>query len=139
MIKILTMVIAMFNQEPDIKKMGFLASFFKTPPGGFTDAEYLEYDIVRSGTEVAPAVRNLSTGAVTIVEDTFTSKGVPFPVYALDSPVDIAQLMKRQPGESAYIDAKVNWLGIMARILVRRFSIMTRMLRFAIELQFRHI
>jgi hypothetical protein len=38
------MVIAMFNQEPDIKKMGFLASFFKTPPNGFTDAEYLEYE-----------------------------------------------------------------------------------------------
>ena len=135
MISILTMIIAMFDQEPDIKKMGFLASFFKTPPNGFTDADYMEYDIVRSGMEVAPVVRNLSTGAVTIVEDTFTNKQMPYPVYALDSPVNIAQLMKRQPGKSAYIDDKVNWLGLMARILVRRFTIMTRMLRFSIELQ----
>ena len=80
MINILTKIIALFNQQPDIKKMGFLSSFFRTPPDGFTDSEYIEYDITRSGAEIAPVVRNLSTGAVTIVEDTFTNKQVPFPV-----------------------------------------------------------
>lgn len=135
MIKLLTTIIALFNQEPDMSKMGFLSSFFKTPPEGFTDSEFMEYDITRSGMEVAPVVRNLSTGAVTIVEDEFTNKNMPYPVYALDSPVHIAKLMSRQPGESAYIDAKVNWLGRLARILVRQFATMTRMIRFAIELQ----
>jgi hypothetical protein len=95
----------------------------------------MEYDITRSGAEVAPVVRNLSTGAVTIVEDTFTNKNVPFPVYALDSPVNIAKLMSRQPGESAYQDEKINWLGRLTRILVRQFSKMTRMIRNSIELQ----
>jgi hypothetical protein len=85
--------------------------------------------------EVAPVVRNLSTGAVTIVEDTFTNKQMPYPVYALNSPVNIAQLMKRQPGESAYVEDKVNWLGIMAHILVGKFTKMARMIRFSIELQ----
>jgi hypothetical protein len=135
MINILTKIIAMFNQEPDISKMGFLSSFFKTPPDGFTDAEYMEYDIVRSGMEAAPAVRNLSTGAVTIVEDTFTNKEIPYPVYALDSPVNIAQLMKRLPGESGYTEGRVNWMARVARILVRSFTTMSRMIRFAIEAQ----
>jgi hypothetical protein len=135
MINILTIIIAMFNQEPDIKKMGFLSSFFKTPPDGFTDAENMEYDIVRSGMEAAPVVRNLSTGAVTIVEDTFTNKEIPFPVYALDSPVNIASLMKRLPGEKAYIDQRVNWQGLLARVLVRAFAKMTRMIRISIEVQ----
>ena len=136
MINIFTAIIAMFNQEPDMKKMGFLSSFFKVPPDGFTDAEFMEYDIVRSGAEAAPVVRNLSTGAVTIVEDTFTNKEIPFPVYALDSPVDIAQLMQRQPGESGYVEKRVNWLGLLSRILVRRFAKMTRMIRTSIEIQF---
>jgi len=132
---ILTMIIAMFNQEPDIKKMGFLSSFFVTPPDGFTDSEYMEYDIVRSGNEAAPVVRNLSTQAVTVVEEVFTNKNIPFPVYALDSPVHIARLMSRQPGESSYQDAKINWLGRLAKILVRAFARMTRMVRNSIEVQ----
>jgi hypothetical protein len=135
MINILTKIIALFNQEPDISKMGFLSSFFKTPPDGFTDSEFMEYDIVRSGNEAAPVVRNLSTDAVTIVDDEFTNKNIPFPVYALDSPVNIAKLMGRQPGESAYQDEKVNWLGRLAKILVRAFARMTRMVRNSIEVQ----
>ena len=133
--KLLTVIISMFNQEPDIKKMGFLSSFFKTPPDGFTDAEYMEYDIVRSGMEVAPVVRTLSSGSVTIVEDEYINKHMPYPVYSLDSPVHNAKLMHRQPGENSYIDEKMNWLGMLARILVRQFASMTRMVRYAIELQ----
>jgi hypothetical protein len=135
MINILTKIITMFNQEPDIAKMSFLSSFFKTPPDGFTDAEYMEYDIVRNGNEAAPVVRNLFTGAVTIAEDAFTNKQIPFPVYSLDSPANIAQLMARMPGENAYLEAKVNWQGRLAHILVRAFAKMTRMIRISIELQ----
>jgi hypothetical protein len=135
MINLLTKIIAMFVMEPDIKKIGFLTTFFKTPPDGFTDAEFMEYDIVRSGMEAAPVVRNLSTGAVTIVEDTFTNKNIPYPVYALDSPVNIAKLMSRQPGENAYIEDKINWLARLSVILVRQLSKMVRMIRYSIELQ----
>jgi hypothetical protein len=135
MINILATIIALFNQEPDIKKMGFLSSFFKTPPDGFTDGEYVEYDITRTGMEIAPVVRNLFTGAVTIVEDTFTNKQIPFPVYALEAPANIAQLMTRLPGENAYLEEKVNWQGRLTRILMRHFTKMTRMIRFAIEEQ----
>jgi hypothetical protein len=135
MIDIFTKIVEMFKQEPDIKKMGFLSTFFRTTPDSFTDSEFVEYDIVRTGAAVAPAVRSLSTGAVTIVEDAFTNKRIPFPVYALDAPAQVASLMQRMPGESAYQTAKVNWLGRLAQKLVSLFGKMSRMIRFSIEEQ----
>jgi hypothetical protein len=43
--------------------------------------------------------------------------------------------MSRQPGESAYVTAKVNWLGKLATILVKKFSRMTNMIRRSMEYQ----
>jgi hypothetical protein len=134
MLDFLTRVLALFNSQPDINRMGFLTSFFKVGPESFTDVDEVELDIIRNGEEIAPVVTNLSTGAVAIVEDTFTNKKVPFPVYALEAPVGIDQLMARQPGENAYQD-RVDWFGRLARILVSRFTKMTAMLRRSIELQ----
>jgi hypothetical protein len=115
--------------------MGFLSSFFTAPPDAFTDSETISLDIIRSGEEIAPVVQSLDTGAVTLVEDKFVNKEIPFPVYALDSPVGASQLMARQPGETAIITERVNWLGRLARILVPKFAIMTAMIRRSIELQ----
>jgi len=132
---ILTMVIALFNSQPDITKMGFLSSFFVTSPESFTDAEFCDLDEVYEGEEIAPTVTDLSTGAVTLVEDKFVNKQIPFPVYALRKPAQIAALMNRQPGESAFVTARVNWLSRLANILVRGMGRMTRMLRRSMELQ----
>jgi hypothetical protein len=134
-IDILHKVLSMFNSKPDINKMGFLSSFFRVGPESFTDAEYAEIDVVRSGEEVAPVVRDLSTGAVTIVDDKFVNHEIPFPVYSLRKPVNVASLMKRRPGENAYLTDRVNWLGRLARVLVDGFSKMARMVRYSIELQ----
>lgn len=127
-------IVELFNQKPDIGKMGFLSSFFKTTQDSFTDAERFEYDFTRSGEDVAPVVKSLSTGAVMLAEDEFQNKSVPFPVYALAKPANIAQLMKRQPGENAYSE-KVNWLGKLAKILIDGFAKMTAMIRYSVELQ----
>jgi len=132
---ILTKVIALFNSQPDIAKMGFLSSFFVTTPDSFTDAEECDLDEIYEGEEVAPTITDLNTSAVTLVEDKFGNKQIPFPVYALRSPVSVASLMKRQPGESALVSEKVNWFARLASILVRRMGIMTRMLRRSMELQ----
>jgi hypothetical protein len=132
---ILTMVIALFNSQPDITKMGFLSSFFVTSPDSFTDAETCDLDEVFEGEEIAPTVTDLSTGAVTLVEDKFINKQIPFPVYALRKPAQIAALMNRQPGESAFVTTKVNWLARLANILVRGMGRMTRMIRRSMELQ----
>ncbi|MDR1389186.1 MAG: major capsid protein [Treponema sp.] len=135
MIDILTKIVAMFNSQPDINKMGFLSSFFRVTPDSFTDAEFAEIDVVRSGEEVAPVVRDLNTGAVTIVDDKFVNHEIPFPVYALRKPALVASLMKRRPGENAYVTEHMNWLGRLARVLVEGFTKMTRMIRYSVELQ----
>ncbi|GHU14105.1 hypothetical protein FACS1894161_4590 [Spirochaetia bacterium] len=133
--EILTRVVALFNQQPDIRRMGFLSTFFVTPPDAFTDADTISLDIVQAGEEVAPAMKNLETGAVSIVEDTFKNREVPFPVYALDAPVSIHQLIKRQPGETALVKDKVNWLGRLAALLIPKFAKMSAMIRRSMELQ----
>ena len=135
MFKLLTRVIALFNSQPDIAKMGFLSSFFAVMPESFTDAEECSLDEIFEGEDIAPSVTDLSTGAVTLVESKFNNKMIPFPVYALRSPVAISQLMKRQPGETAAVNEKVNWFARLAAILVRRMGIMTRMLRRSMEMQ----
>ena len=127
-------IVELFNQKPDISKMGFLSSFFKVTADSFTDAEKFEYDFTRTGEDVAPVVRNLNTGAVLLAEDEFQNKSVPFPVYALAKPANIAQLMKRMPGENAYAE-KVNWFGKLAKILIDGFAKMTTMIRYSVELQ----
>jgi hypothetical protein len=135
MINILTKVLALFNSQPDINKMGFLSSFFKVTPDSFTDAEYADLDEIYEGEEIAPVVTDLSTGAVTLVEEKFVNMQIPFPVYSMKSPAQIAALMNRQPGESAYVTQKVNWLARLAVILVRKFSRMTKMIRRSMEYQ----
>jgi len=128
-------VVALFQQQPDINRMGFLSTFFVAGPDAFTDADTISLDIVRTGEEMAPAIQDLSTGAVTLVEDKFTNLEIPFPVFALDSPVTIHQLMKRRPAETGIVTEQVNWLGRLARILIPMFAKMTLMLRRSIEFQ----
>lgn len=128
-------VLALFNSQPDINRMGFLSSFFKVTPESFTDATEIELDIVRSGEEIAPAVRNLNTGSVDLVEDAFTTKKAPFPVYALEKAVNISELMTREPGENAYQTEKADWLGRLAKRLVSGFTKMTDMVKRAVEEQ----
>jgi len=135
MLDILTKVIALFNSQPNITKMGFLSSFFVTTPDSFTDAEFCDLDEVYEGEEIAPTVTDLSTGAVTLVEEKFINKQIPFPVYALDSPAQVAKLMERQPGESAFVTTKINWLSRLAHILVKAMGRMTKMIRRSMELQ----
>jgi len=135
MLDILAKVIALFNSQPDIAKMGFLSSFFRVTPDSFTDAEFCDLDEVFEGEEIAPTVTDLSTGAVEYVETKFKNKQIPLPVYAIRSPAQIAALMNRQPGESAYVTEKVNWLARLATILVRKMSRMTNMIRRSMEYQ----
>jgi hypothetical protein len=113
--------------------MGFLSTFFKVTPDSFTDAETVDLDEVYEGEEIAPVVTDLSTGAVALVEEKFVNKQVPFPVYSMKSPAQIAALMNRQPGESAYITTKINWLSRLAAILVKKFARMTNMIKRSME------
>jgi hypothetical protein len=111
---LLTQVTQMYNQLPGVKKMGFLTSLFKTRPDSFTDVDRLNLDVVYGGADVAPVVRDLSTGAIRTTQDRFGAMSAPFPVYSLERAVSIASLMERQPGENAFITERVNWTGRLA-------------------------
>jgi len=135
MIDILTKVIALFNSQPDIDKMGFLSSFFKVNQDSFTDAEECDLDEIYEGEEIAPYITDLSTGAVMLVEEKFVNKQIPFPVISMKQPAQIGELMKRQAAESGYITGRINWLARLATILVRKMSRMTKMIRRSMEQQ----
>lgn len=128
-------VIKIFENVPKMDKMGFLSSFFKTTEEDYTDAEFIDFDIVRGSEEVAPVVRNLGDGAVTIADDVFTGKSVKPPVYSLERPVNIFDLMKRQPGETEYSENSGSWYGKLFNILKRAFVLMFGMLKRSVELQ----
>jgi hypothetical protein len=132
---ILKKVIALFNSQPDINKMGFLSSFFKATPDSFTDADTCNLDEIYEGEEIAPYVTDLNTGAITLVEEKFVNKEIPFPVIAMRSSAQIAKLMERQPGESEFVTGKVNWLARLAVILVKAMARMTGMIRRSMEYQ----
>lgn len=127
-------ILKIFENVPKMDKMGFLSSFFKTTEEDYTDAEFIDLDIVRGSEEVAPVIRNLGDGAVTIADDVFTGKSVKPPVYSLDRPVNIFDLMKRQPGENEY-SAIGTWYARLFNILKRAFVLMFGMLKRSVELQ----
>lgn len=127
-------VLKIFESFPKMDKMGFLSSFFKTTEEDYTDAEYVDIDIIRSGEQVAPVLRDLSNGAIAISDDVFTGKQVKPPVYKLARPVNIFDLLKRQPGENEY-EAIGTWFGRLVTILKRAFQLMYGMLGRAVELQ----
>lgn len=127
-------VLKLFQSTPKMDKMGFLSSFFKTTEEDYTDAEYVDIDIVRSGESVAPVLRDIGTGAVVVADDVFTGKQIKPPVYSLTRPVNIFDLMKRQPGENEYAEIGT-WFGRLVNILKRAFALMSGMLVRSVELQ----
>jgi hypothetical protein len=133
---LLQQVVEMYEQQPDMKKMGFLTSLFKVTPESFTDVNKISMDMVYGGNDMAPVVRNLSTGAVVITIDKFGNMEVPFPVYSLETPVDITQLMDRMPNENAFVTAGgINWMGRMAAKIKEGTNKHLRMIKNSMEYQ----
>lgn len=127
-------VLKIFHSMPNMSKMGFLTSFFKTSEEDFTDAELVNIDIVRSGEQVAPVLTDVGTGAVVVSDDIFTGKTVRPPIYSIARPANIWDLMNRQPGETEY-EAIGNWFGRLVAVLKRAFELMFGMIKRSIELQ----
>ncbi|MCL2381348.1 MAG: major capsid protein [Treponema sp.] len=134
----LQQVVKMYEQQPDMKKMGFLTSLFKVGPESFTDVDKISMDMVYGGNDMAPVVRDLGTGAVVVTIDKFGNMEVPFPVYSLETPVNISQLMNRLPGENAFLTSTtrgVNWMGRMARLIKDGTARHLRMIKNSMEYQ----
>lgn len=129
-----TKLLKLFRQIPNIAKMGFLTSFFQTLPEDITDADFVSIDIVRSDEDIAPVLRDVKTGAVVIAQDVYTNKTVRPPAYALEEPLNVYDLLKRQPGETEY-EATESWLGQMAGRVRNSWSKMMQMLKYSVEVQ----
>jgi hypothetical protein len=130
----LEMFLGLFRSAPDITKMGFLTSFFRTGSEDVVPAEYVDIDIERSDEDVGPVLRDYKTGSVVINEDIYVNKQIKPPQYDLERPVNVYDLMKRQPGETEY--AKVgSWLARLMVVLNKTFIKMADMIKRSIELQ----
>lgn len=125
---------SLYSQKPDMQKMRFLSSFFKTRPEDFTDSDKIAIDTIKRAAHIAPVVRPLSGGAVHVGEDVFTGTEVRPPLYSLDVPVNIYDLIKRQPGQNEYA-ARGEWIANLQRKLGRAFELQWDMIKVSVEQQ----
>lgn len=128
-------VLKKFTEDARMNKRGFFTTFFKTTPEDYTDGEYVEIDIERSGDYVAPTLKDARTGSVVIDEDVFTEKRFKPPYAALSTSVPLMDLLQRQPGESDTAEVRGQWFGRLVNKLTKSLSKFHRMFKENIELQ----
>lgn len=127
-------ILKYFKENTQINKRGFFSTFFKTEAEDYTQTDEVEIDIVRSGNKVSPVLKNGKTGAVLVSAEDFSTKKFKPPVISLAYPVDLYQLMERQPGEKDY-DQLGSWSGRLFNIIKNSFVRMHNMIKETIELQ----
>ena len=135
MLDFIKTVLKKFTEDARMNKRGFFTTFFKTTPEDYTDGEYVEIDIERTGDYVAPALKDARTGSVVIDEDIFTEKRFKPPYSALSTPVPLMELLQRQPGESDTAEVRGQWFGRLVNKLTKSLSKFHRMFKEQIELQ----
>lgn len=128
-------VLKKFTEDERMNKRGFFTTFFKTTPEDYTDGEYVEIDIERTGDYIAPALKDARTGSVVVDEDIFTEKRFKPPYSALSTPVPLIDLLQRQPGESDTAEVRGQWFGRLVNKLTKSLSKFHRMFKEQIELQ----
>ncbi|MGI5116875.1 major capsid protein [Treponema sp. SP13] len=135
MIELLKKILKMFTDDVRMQKRGFFTTFFKTTEEDYTDSEYADIDIERTGDQVAPVLKDHRTGGTIIDDDVFTEKKFKPPFTCLQRPVPLYDLMKRQPGESDAADVRGEWFGRLVKKIVKAISKMHRMCKEQVELQ----
>jgi hypothetical protein len=75
---------------------------FQAPAGNFYNSEEVEIDIVRGGEQIAVAVTDLISGHRFNSDDAWTNKVFKAPVLKEAYALNVFDLLKRQPGMSAY-------------------------------------
>lgn len=128
-------VLRMFTQGRGVPVQGFLSSFFKTTEEDYTEAEYVEIDVERNTEAVAPTLRDAKTGAVVVNEDVWQENKYRPPYSAMKDPINLHELLERQPGETDDADAVGTWFGRLVRKVVRVLTKYHRMFAKNIELQ----
>lgn len=128
-------VLKMFTQGRGVPVRGFLSSFFRTTEEDYTEAEYVEIDVERNTEAVAPTLSDARTGAIIVNEEVWTENKYRPPYSAMKDPINLHELMERQPGESDDADSVGTWFGRLVRKITRILTKYHRMFARNIELQ----
>lgn len=131
---LLRTILTFFTDNVEMNKRGFFSTFFKTEAEDYVDTDTVEIDIERNGVKVAPYMRSIKTGKVLVSAENFNTKEYRPPLISLGYPVDLFQLMERQPGEKEFT-AIGSWLGRLFNKLKKCFVNMHKMVKEAIEVQ----
>jgi len=113
----------------------YLSSMFKTKPGDITDSEYIEWDTVRSGEEIAPVITNIGAGSNMNSQEIFTNKSVKPPVFSESEPFNAFDLMKRQPGDTVYETGAAQAAAKLSNKIMESWDKLTEKIKRTIELQ----
>lgn len=96
-------MVSLYEQDRDPSM--FLTGFFQSPEENFFNSEEVEFDILRSGEDVAIPVRDLSTGANLITLDSYTNKSFAPPIYKDKFALNAYKLLERRAGENPFENA----------------------------------
>lgn len=123
------MVRAYFQEaEPTM----FLSGMFQSPRENFHDTQEVEFDVVRSGEQVATVISDLSTGANVNSFDTYTNKSFRPPIYDEEGKINAFDLINREYGQDPFQNP--NYQANAINRAFRVFRECERKVRRAIEL-----
>lgn len=127
-------ILKFFKDNVEMNKRGFFSTFFKTEAEDYVETNTVEIDIERNGAKVAPYMKSIKTGKVLVSAEDFNTEKFTPPLISLGYPVDLFQLMERQPGESEFAEVG-SWLGRLFNKLKSCFVRMHKMVKESVELQ----
>lgn len=128
-------VLSKFTDGRRAVERGFFALWFKTTDEDYTNAEYVDIDVERTTDTVAPTLRDGRTGSVIVKRDSWKENKFRPPLTALEDPIDLYGLMRRQPGESDDARTIGDWFGRLASKIVDALSRFHRMIGLQVDLQ----
>ena len=125
-----TMIAAYFEEA---RRSLFLSGMFQTPRENFFSTEEVEFDIVRGDEDVAIVVQDMRQGHRRNSADVFTNKKFIPPVFKESGPLNVFDLIKRQPGQHPF--AATNFQTAASTKAMQLFRKMENKIRRSMELQ----
>lgn len=108
-------------------------SLFQAPRVNFHDSEFVEYDIERSGEEIAIVIQDLSAGYRANANDLYTNKRIKPPIFKEKGTLNAFDLLSREAGDNPFQNT-----GFQVKAAVRTMKLFKKMekkIRRSIELQ----
>jgi len=130
-----TKMLEMYRERPDVSKSMALTSFFQTKPEYITNADSVNIDIERQDEDIAPVLRDISTGANINSADIYTGKQFKPPAYAEKIPYNVFDLFNVPAGVTEYENADVSFQAQLANNIMGSWEKLQGLIMRSIELQ----